>query len=197
MLSKIRGQKLNSGDSVLAVVSFPQSSTLDMIVANPPILILDDVRNAENVGSILRTAFCLGITSVVASPTSWSALKDTRAARCSMGTIYYHRFFQADENLSKTIQQIQLLGNISVYGVEIGDRAIPIIPHGTNKRWAAILGNEDTGLSSAVADVVDEIVFIPQKYGDSLNVGHAAAITLFELGRENPQPVHDGKAGCP
>lgn len=196
LLNIIRGQKLNSGDSVLAVVSFPRSSTLAEIIAHPPILILEDVRNAENVGSILRTAFCLGVTSVVASPTAWSAIKDTRAARCSMGTIYYHRFYKSGEDLADTIQQIQELGRITVYGVEISDQAIPVKPHGADKRWAAVMGNEDAGLTSDVATVCDHVVFIPQAHGDSLNVGHAAAITLFELGRENPTPIHDGKAWC-
>lgn len=196
LLNTIRGQKLNSGDSVLAVASFPRSSSLEDIIAHPPILILEDVRNAENIGSMLRTAFCLGITSVVASPTAWSALRDTRAARCSMGTIYYHRFFRSDENLSETIQQIQELGQITVHGVEISDRATPVRPHGSSKKWAAVMGNEDTGLTSEVAATCDHIVFVPQAHGDSLNVGHAAAITLYMLGQENPSPVHDGKAEC-
>ena len=88
LLDEIRGQKLNSGDAVLVMVQFPIVSDLRELIANPPILLLDNVRNAENVGSILRTAFCLGITSIVASTTAWAALKDSRAARCSMGTMY-------------------------------------------------------------------------------------------------------------
>ena len=86
LLNEIRGQKLNVGDAVLAMIHFPQMSCLDTILAKPPILILEEVRNAENVGTMLRTAFCLGITSIIATTTSWSALQDSRAARCSMGT---------------------------------------------------------------------------------------------------------------
>ena len=89
LLDEIRGQKLNAGDAILALIYFPVSvASLDALLAKPPILVLENVRNAENIGSILRTAFCLGITSIVASPTAWAALSDSRAARCSMGTIY-------------------------------------------------------------------------------------------------------------
>lgn len=76
------------------------------VLANPPIIVLDNVCNAENVGSILRTAFCLGVTSVVASPTAWSALRDTRAARTSMGTLYFHRMHLVNDLLS-TIDEIK------------------------------------------------------------------------------------------
>jgi glycosyltransferase involved in cell wall biosynthesis len=95
LLNTIRGQKLNAGDAILAMVQFPIASALQEVLDNPPILILENVRNAENIGSILRTAFCLGIRSIVAAETAWAALKDNRAARCSMGTMYYHRYYKA------------------------------------------------------------------------------------------------------
>ena len=47
-----------------------------------------------------------------------------------------------------------------------------------------------------IAKTCDKIVFVPQAHGDSLNVGHAAAITMFELGREGPKVEHDGRAAC-
>lgn len=196
LLCDIRGQKLNSGDAILSMIQFPMVSDLEDLILNPPILILEDVRNAENVGSILRTAFCLGITSVIASRTSWSALKDSRAARCSMGTMYYHRFFQSNA-LDQTIQTIRSGGDICVYGVEIGQDAKPVQPHGTgDRKWAAVMGNEDLGLTQEVRAACDQIVFVPQAHGDSLNVGHAAAITMFELGRGGNTVQHDGRAAC-
>ena len=209
VLNTIRGQKLNVGDAILSMVQFPVATSLDELLAHPPILILENVRNAENVGSILRTAFCLGIRSVIASSTAWAALKDSRAARCSMGTMYYHRYFQAvaasignvkdnNDDADALVQTIQTLQNegIQVYGIEIGDNAKPIAPHGRDRKWAAVMGNEDVGLSKKVATACDHIVYIPQAHGDSLNVGHASAIAMFELGRECPKLEHDGLAAC-
>ena len=196
LLDKIRGQKLNAGDAILAMVRFPIVSPLEELIANPPILILEDVRNAENIGSILRTAFCIGIKSVVASNTTWAAITDSRSARCSMGTMYYHKFYKADDaSLERCITDIQAAG-IRVYGIEIGPEARPITPHGKDRQWSAVMGNEDLGLTTGVRNVCNEIVFIPQAHGDSLNVGHAAAISLYELGREAPVLQHDGTAAC-
>lgn len=195
LLDEIRGQKLNYGDALLVMLQFPIESPLQELIQHPPILLMDNVRNAENVGSILRTAFCLGIRSVVASDTAWAALKDSRAARSSMGTMYYHQFYKSPD-LTRTIQEIQQSGSIRVYGVEIGPTAKPVHPHGLNRNWAFCMGNEDTGLNQEVANTCDEVLFIPQAHGDSLNVGHAAAITMFELGRECPTPKHDGLAAC-
>jgi len=205
LLNTIRGQKLNVGDAILAMVQFPMVSKLEELLAHPPILILENVRNAENVGSILRTAFCLGITSIVASATAWAAFKDSRAARCSMGTMYYNRYykttdstcdsFQDESSLVSTIRKLQQ-GGIRVYGIEIGEDAKAIAPHGANRNWAAVMGNEDVGLSSHVGSACDQMIYIPQAHGDSLNVGHAAAIAMFELGRETPTPDHDGLAAC-
>jgi tRNA G18 (ribose-2'-O)-methylase SpoU len=128
--------------------------------------------------------------------------------------MYYHRYFKAvvvddsnhtassqnnkndPEALVKTIEAIQRSG-IHVYGIEIGVHAKPITPHGANANWAAVMGNEDLGLSCRISSACHEIVYIPQAHGDSLNVGHAAAIAMFELGREGPKALyHDGLAAC-
>ena len=99
-------------------------------------------------------------------------------------------------SLVDTIREMQKSG-IAVHGIEIGlDRAQPVAPHGANRNWAMVLGNEDVGLSSETAAVCDKICYIPQAHGDSLNVGHAAAIAMFELGRECPPEKHDGLAEC-
>jgi tRNA G18 (ribose-2'-O)-methylase SpoU len=197
VLDTIRGQKLNAGDAILAMVQFPIASPLSDLIANPPILVLEDVRYADNAGSILRTAFCLGISSIVASGTAWAALQDSRSARCSMGTIYFHRFYKADASCSlDSILALIRENGICIYGIEIGQDAVPIEPHGHDRKWAAILGNEDDGLTPEIRKACDKVVFVPQAHGDSINVGHAAAISMFELGRLAPLPNHDGRATC-
>jgi 23S rRNA (guanosine2251-2'-O)-methyltransferase len=164
------------------------------VLANPPVVVLDNVCNAENIGSILRTAYCLGVTSVVASPTAWSALRDTRAARTSMGTVYFHRMHLADDMLS-TLDQLKS-GGLSLYAAEIGPGAVPLRAHGPDRRWAVVLGNEDRGVSEEIQQRCDAVMMIPQASGDSLNVGHASAIALFVLGSQSPLPHHDGGGKC-
>ncbi len=47
-------------------------------------------------------------------------------------------------------------------------------------------------------EACDELIYIPQASGDSMNVGHAAAIVLFELskGTGGGRVVHDGRGAC-
>lgn len=203
LLNEIRGQSINSGDAILSMIQFPIACPLETI--QPPVLVLNQVRNAENVGSLLRTAYCLGsIQSVLCGDaTSWAAVKDSRAARCSMGTLYYHKFYRTDD-LPATLLQLRQQHGICVYGIEINERAVPLVPHHKDdnnaSNWAMVMGNEDAGLSAAVEAVCDKIVFIPQAHGDSLNVGHAAAIAMYELGKGSPQQAsvsHDGRGACP
>lgn len=63
VIDEIRGQKLNRGDCVLTLLAFPVHVGLASLA--PPYLIFDDVRNGENLGSIIRTAYCLGVTSII------------------------------------------------------------------------------------------------------------------------------------
>eukprot|EP00039_Didymoeca_costata_P032489 m.38019 g.38019 ORF g.38019 m.38019 type:complete len:742 (-) comp9382_c0_seq1:3463-5688(-) len=184
IIDEIRGQKVNTGDAILCVMTFPLSTDLEVLLRKPPFVILDDVRNSENLGSILRTAYCLGITSVIATPTSWGSLRDTRASRCSMGNIYHLQFHLCNAPLPHVMETVKSFG-IKLYGAELDSRSKCIHSHGPNRNWGLVLGNEDQGISPAVASACDELVMIPQFAGDSLNVGHATAISLFELGKEH------------
>lgn len=194
VLEQIRGAKINTGDAIFSLLTFPMTVPLSELLLAPPIIILDNVRNAENIGSILRTAYCLGITSVVASSTAWGALRDTRSARCSMGTIYFHRLHLA-ESVEAVLTTLRAR-KFTVYAAEITPSAVPVHPHGTNRNWGLVLGNEDLGVREGLLALCDEAVMIPQASGDSLNVGHAAAISLFQLGREMGTRQHDGSGFC-
>jgi len=194
ILEEIQGAKINTGDAIYTLVAFPVSSPLEELLANPPVVVLDDVRNAENIGSILRTAFCLGITSVIVSPTAAGALRDTRAGRCSMGTMFFHRYYLAAD-ICETIGAVKRRG-ITVYAAEIGQGSVPVHPHGADREWAVVMGNEDTGVPKETMRCCDELVMIPQASGDSLNVGHAAAICLYTIGSASPQAGHDGRGAC-
>lgn len=204
LLNEIRGQNINSGDAILSMIQFPIACPLEAI--QPPVLVLSQVRNAENVGSLLRTAYCLGtIQSVLCGDaTSWAAVRDSRAARCSMGTLFYHKFYRTDD-LPVTLSQLRQEHGICVYGIEINERAVPLQHHTDNDgnndgNWAMVMGNEDAGLAAEIETVCDKILFIPQAHGDSLNVGHAAAIAMYALGKKSPlQPTvcHDGRGACP
>ncbi|KYF40775.1 RNA methyltransferase, TrmH family protein [Toxoplasma gondii TgCatPRC2] len=60
-----------------------------------PVLVLDDVQNSDNIGTLMRTAFSLGVRSVLLSPVSFAAV-NARSARVSMGSMFHLRLLKCD-----------------------------------------------------------------------------------------------------
>eukprot|EP00927_Polykrikos_kofoidii_P063154 TRINITY_DN57978_c0_g1_i1.p1 TRINITY_DN57978_c0_g1~~TRINITY_DN57978_c0_g1_i1.p1 ORF type:complete len:416 (+),score=45.71 TRINITY_DN57978_c0_g1_i1:80-1327(+) len=168
-------------DSCNFVVAYPAQRPLRDL--KPPFLILDGVGSSQNVGQILRTAYHLGITSVVASRGAWNNLNG-RACRVSMGWLY-HMDFHLGEPLSDALHELRARG-VSVYAAE-EHFSSPVAPHKPceNADWALAVGHEDIGVSAEVAALCDFRICVPQARGESLNVAHAAAICIYELGRHD------------
>lgn len=164
--------------SVNYVVAHPVSTPLQEL--RPPFLVLDGLGAAQNIGQILRTAYHLGITSVVASRSVWNSLSG-RCCRVSMGWLYHMDFHLADP-LADALKEMKDLG-VRVYVAEDHFKKA-VQPHPVGKRnWALIVGHEDNGASAESLALADERVCVPQRQGESLNVAHAAAICLYELSR--------------
>eukprot|EP00928_Gymnodinium_smaydae_P056387 TRINITY_DN39780_c0_g1_i1.p1 TRINITY_DN39780_c0_g1~~TRINITY_DN39780_c0_g1_i1.p1 ORF type:complete len:360 (+),score=57.66 TRINITY_DN39780_c0_g1_i1:28-1107(+) len=164
-------------------VTFPVSRPVRDL--RPPFLVLDGLSSPRNVGQILRTALHLGVSSIVTSPCTWRAI-DGRAARSSMGWLYHLDFHCAgagEFGLEAALQELKELG-VRTYAAE-NFHAEPVGPHEPpgDRRWALVVGSEDKGLSRTTRSLCDRLVAVPQMAGESLNVGHAASICLYELGR--------------
>ncbi|CAL1155708.1 unnamed protein product [Cladocopium goreaui] len=92
--------------SVNYVVAYPIPQPLDL--ARLPVLVLDGLGAAQNIGQILRTAFHLGVTSVLASRSVWNNLGG-RACRVSMGWLYFMDLFLG-EPMSDALKQLRQRG---------------------------------------------------------------------------------------
>ena len=163
------------------VVVFPPSVPLAEM--DPPFVVLDGLNSASNVGQVLRTAYHLGINSVVASPAAWGCLNG-RACRVSMGWMYRMKFHAA-RPLSKAIRELQDLGNC-IYVAE-NQFSEPVAPHEPlgDKSWALVIGSEGLGVSDEIVQMCDRRVSVPQQQGHSLNVAHACSICLYELSKSS------------
>merc|ERR1719265_1326490 len=158
----------HSTGSCTYLTAYPVSKVLSQM--QPPFLILDELESPRNIGQILRTAVHLGVTSVVASRTSWESLTG-RAARSSMGWMY-HVDFALAEPLSDSLRMLRELG-IRIYAAEnhFSHAVAPHQPAG-DRRWALVVGSESVGISKDTKGHCDAHVSVPQRGGESLNVGH-------------------------
>lgn len=167
------------------LVAFPYSTPIrDM---KPPFVVLDGLNSASNVGQVLRSAYHLGINSVIASPGAWSCLNG-RACRVSMGWLY-RMSFHAARPLSKAITELKDLG-VCLYAAE-NQFSEPVAPHEPrgDSNWALVIGSEFAGVSEEIIQQCDRRVCVPQQQGHSLNVAHACSICLYELSKHNVMVV--------
>jgi tRNA G18 (ribose-2'-O)-methylase SpoU len=183
-LEKLTGFPFFQG--VLAVGRVPRTHTLEAVLqkAPPPRLVVavDGLSNAENVGLVVRNAAAFGAQALLVDDTSASPFL-RRAVRNSMGTIF----------TLPVVESPALVGTLGQLRAQ-GMRVIAAHPH-TDRRTihdanftgdcCLVLGSEGLGVSPAVLEACHECVAIPMSPNvDSLNVGGAAAVFLYEAARQ-------------
>lgn len=149
----------------------------------PFIVILDELEDPHNLGSILRTADATGAHGVIIPKHRAVGLTYT-VAKASAGAIEHVPVARVT-NIVDTIKDLQERG-VWVFGAD-GDGE-------DYRQWnakgpiAVVIGNEGKGMSRLVKESVDGIVSIPM-VGEisSLNASVAAGIMMYEVYRQNQQ----------
>jgi tRNA G18 (ribose-2'-O)-methylase SpoU len=187
----------------LAVGKIPPPALLDDILSkNPKPLLLvavDALTSAENLGALVRNCVAFGVQALIVGETSGSPFL-RRAVRNSMGTILQlpvielaklgqrHQFTAKPHVTDLTL--VECLKELRTRGV----RCLAAHPH-TDKKVLSqmdfsgdcciVFGSEGNGISAPVLEACDEAVAIPMPPAvDSLNVGAAAAVFLYEVNRQ-------------
>eukprot|EP00388_Colpodella_angusta_P002693 GDKJ01009419.1.p1 GENE.GDKJ01009419.1~~GDKJ01009419.1.p1 ORF type:complete len:521 (-),score=125.11 GDKJ01009419.1:89-1651(-) len=145
-----------------------------------PCLVLDDVRSGDNVGALLRSAFSLGVRSIIMTKTSYSGL-GMRAMRVSMGAASQCSFLVC-ENLPQVLSLMHKEMGIEVIATSPTAKETLSATRGEeNQRWALVVGNEDVGSSQETFDAASRTIKLVQEGGDSFSVSIAASICLYIL----------------
>lgn len=144
-------------------------------------VLLEDVQDPYNVGTIIRTADAAGIECVVTSSKT-ADIYNEKVLRGSMGSVFHLPIVQADSLLDFAVQlktnQITLIGT-SLSGISLWDRE-PIC-----EPYAIIMGNESKGMSLEMSEQCDVLLKIPIiGKAESLNVGTAAGIVIYDIVRD-------------
>lgn len=145
------------------------------------ILILDQLQDPGNLGTIIRSACAFNIDSIVLSENTVD-LYNPKVVRATQGMLFHINIIQKK---SAEIIKFMKEANIPVYGtkVEHGIDARTLTEK-DKKRFALVMGNEGNGVRSEIIDMCDKNLYIKMNYRvESLNVAVAASILLYELGR--------------
>ncbi len=142
----------------------------------------DGLANAENMGTVIRNTAAFGGHGLIVGETSTSPLL-TRTIRASMGTIFELPFVH-EENLVNALKDLKWQG-VRIVGAHAHTERKTIGGVDLRGDVCLVFGSEGHGLSPKVEAVCDDLVIIPiAPRVDSLNVGSAVAIFLYEAARQ-------------
>ena len=138
-------------------------------------LLLDNVSDPGNVGTIIRSSLAFGIDYVVLSKGSVDIYND-KVIRGSQGAFFKCKVVYAD--LLETIHNLKKQ-NVKIIASTLNKNSINLLDVKEVKKYALIVGNEGCGVSKEVIESADFSVKIAHsKNIDSLNVSVATAIML-------------------
>jgi TrmH RNA methyltransferase len=150
--------------------------------ARAPLLLLDRVSNANNIGAIVRTAAFFGVRAVIVPDHPAQALPGDAAYRVAEGGmefVDFHRVPALLEFCAELKRHYFVIGT-SVAGNQLAPAAVKA--KGLPRPPAVILGNEERGLAPGLAAACDRLVRIPGAGTvESLNVAAAAAVLCWEF----------------
>jgi TrmH RNA methyltransferase len=147
-----------------------------------PLLLLDRVSNAHNVGAIARTAAFFGVRAVVLADHPQQALPGEAAYRVAEGGMEFVEFYRVPvlAAFGAELKRHFCLVGASLRGNQLSPRAAR--ERGLPRPPAVILGNEEKGLSPEMTAACDRLVKIPgADTVESLNVSAAAAVLCWEF----------------
>jgi tRNA G18 (ribose-2'-O)-methylase SpoU len=184
LLEQLVGFSMFQG--VLAVGRVPATESLDSILARSPsprlFVAVDALTNAENLGTLVRNCAAFNVHALVVGETCSSPFL-RRSVRSSMGTIFQVPVVEA-QNLAQSLREL----------ARLGVHTVAAHPHAEGRTLACadlsgdcclVFGSEGYGIRAEVLAACDEAVAIPMpRTVDSLNVGAAAAVFLYEANRQ-------------
>lgn len=149
------------------------------------ILILHNIRAAQNVGAMFRTAEAVGIDEIVlsgysAGPKDRFGRKDQKVCKAALGAeemVSWRRV----EDIQDALSALQQDG-YKLAAVEQHPSSMDYKSYAPAEKQVLIMGNEVTGVETEVLEYADTILEIPmQGKKESLNVSTACGIVLFRL----------------
>ncbi|WP_416197328.1 MAG: 23S rRNA (guanosine(2251)-2'-O)-methyltransferase RlmB [Sporanaerobacter sp.] len=149
---------------------------------DPFIVILDEIEDPHNLGSIIRTAECGGVHGIII-PKRRSATITQTVVKASAGAVE-HMLISKVNNITNAILELKEKG-LWIYGADM-DGSEYYFERDFNGPKAIVIGSEGKGIGKRVKENCDFLVKIPMMGNiSSLNASNAASILIYEVVREH------------
>ncbi len=159
----------SSNNAALAIVKTKKTDQL--LAENELVLVLDDIRDPGNLGTIIRIADWYGLKNIVCSKNTVD-FYNPKVIAATMGSFLRVNVYYADLVDFLKDKKEKFIGAAVMNGRSIYEINLP-------KEGFLVIGNESNGISAEVLSLVNEHITIPKRGGaESLNAGIATAIIL-------------------
>ncbi len=159
----------------------PGENDLTDYKKNPIYLILDNVLDTYNIGSLFRLADAIGATKLfICGQTEYPP--SSRIHKAAVGTEEWVHW-EKIENTTNIVTKLKKEG-VQIVAVEQDERSIPysILPMKLKFPCAIVVGNETEGISKEVLDLADVIIELPMfGVNKSFNVWGSAAVASYKI----------------
>ncbi|WP_430598462.1 TrmH family RNA methyltransferase [Enterococcus sp. AZ177] len=172
--------ELPTPQGMIAIIRMPELE--NTIQFSGGWLLLDNVQDPGNVGTMIRTADAAGLSGVILGE-GCSDIYNTKVLRAMQGSNYHLPvIFKPLDNIIDMFKKLK----IPIYGTELNPEAIIYQKIPRTKNYALIMGNEGQGISSRFLEETDQNIYIPIKgAAESLNVAIAAGILMYHFESDN------------
>lgn len=159
---------------ILAVIGMMNYCLKDILGGN--VLVLEDIQDPGNLGTMIRTAEGAGVSGVLMSKGTVDIF-NPKTIRSTMGSLFRVPFYYTDD-LKTSIDELKKAG-IKVYAAHLkGTEFYDEIKY--EGKSAFLIGNEGNGLSDETAGLADMYIKIPMEGKlESLNASIAAALLMY------------------
>ena len=167
---------------ILTVLKRPEYQLKKLLkVKNPLFVILEDLQDPGNLGTILRTGEGAGVTAVIMSRNTVDIF-NPKTIRATMGSVYRVPFLYVD-SLEDTIKSLHN-ANIKTYAAHLKGETY-YDSFSFKEGTAFLIGNEGNGLKKETADLASSYLKIPMDgQVESLNAAIATALLMYEAHRQ-------------
>lgn len=176
-----RMSQTQTPQGIMAVVKMKNNSLSDMLAGNPLLILVENLQDPGNLGTILRMGEGAGVTGVIMSPNTVD-IYNPKTIRSTMGSIFRVPFVYV-QDFSEAVTQCQKAG-VKVYAAHL-DGKNTYLGEDYSTPTAFLIGNEGNGLTDGITKQADTLIRIPmQGEVESLNAAIACTILTYEAVRQ-------------
>lgn len=179
VFSQISDTKTPQG--ILCLVKMPEYCLEDLLGEVPHLLILENIQDPGNLGTMMRTGEGAGITGIVMDKTTVDVF-NPKTIRSTMGSVFRVPFY-VTEDLAETLRMLRKK-DIALYAACLDGEMAYDKPDYTSP-CGFLVGNEAKGLKEETVAYADTHIRIPMEGKvESLNAAVASSLLMYEVNRQ-------------